>query len=112
MNDVVEKETYTLIPDNDFDFLVWFDEQEKRAKVIRDKIKNDGELFLKERNLEEDGYKQTKDNVTIFVHKTTPYTKKQLDTQALKDEGLYDLYLKDVEVKGSIRIDISYENDD
>lgn len=110
MTEIVKKEEYALIPDNDFDFLIWFDEQKKRADVIYDKIKQDGKKFLEENGLQECGYKQTKDGATIHLYETKPYKKKQIDTKALKEQGLYDTFTKDVWVKGSLRIQIEYED--
>ena len=108
MNEVTTKEEYTLIPEDDFDFLVWFDEQEKRAKVIRDKLRHDGEEFLEKNDT--DSYTQTKDGVTVHLYKTKPYKKKQVDTKELKAQGLYDEFVRDVWVKGSVRLQIEYED--
>ena len=110
MTEVVKKEEYTLIPENDFDFLIWFDEQKKRAEVIYDKIKHDGRKFLEDNNLQECGYTQSKDGATIHLYETKPYKKKQVDINKMKDEGVYDLYTRDVWVKGSIRVQIEYDD--
>ena len=110
-NEVIEKEFYEIIPEEDFEFLIWFDEQEKRAKVIRDKLKDAGKDFLERNGLKETGYKQTKDGVTVHLYETKPYKKKQIDTQALKDQGLYEEFAKDVWVRGAIRIQIEYEDE-
>ena len=110
MTELEVREKQELITDEDFDFLVWFDEQKKRYDVIVDKVKQQGHIFLEKNNLLEDGFKMTKDGVTVRVYETRPYIKKQIDTQALKDEGLYEMYTKDVEVKGSLRIQVDYED--
>lgn len=109
MTEIVKKEEYALIPEDDFDFLVWFDEQEKRAKVIRDKVRTEGKAFL-DRN-KTDSYKQTKEGVTVHLYETKPYKKKQIDTKALKEQGLYETFAKDVWVKGSVRLQIEYSDE-
>ena len=109
MSEIVKKEEYTLIPEDDFDFLIWFDEQKKRAQVIDEKTKERASEWLESNNT--DSYKQTKDGVTVHVYETKPYKKKQIDTKKMKEEGVYDLYTKDVWVKGGIRIQIEYEEE-
>ncbi len=104
MNELVEKESYELLTDDDVEFLLKYDEYKKRAKVLEDRIKTEAEKFLDEHELTE--YRRN----GVYIHKTRPYTKKQLDIQSLKDQGIYDLYLKDVDVKRSIRIDIEYDD--
>lgn len=108
MSEIVKKEEFALIPENDLDFLIWFDEQEKRAKVIRDRLKQAGDEFLTENNT--DSYTQKKGNATAHIYRTKAYKKKQVDMKKLKEEGLYDLYTHDVWVKGSIRIQIEYDD--
>ena len=110
MTEIAKKGEWTLIPEDSFDFLIWFDEQKKRAQVIEDKLKHDGKAFLEEHNT--DSYKQTKDGATIHIYETKPYKKKQIDTKALKEQGLYDTFAKDVWVKGSVRISIEYDQEE
>ena len=106
MTQVVEKETYDLIPKDDVDFLVMFDEYEKRAKVIKDTIKSKAQEYFESTGQDEifQG--------PVHIYKTEPYTKMVVDTQALKDQGLYDSFLKESKVKGSVRIEIEYEDED
>jgi hypothetical protein len=109
MNEVVEKKENTLVTKEDMEFLVWFDEQKKRAKVIEDRIKNEAHQFLRDNGLQEDGFKQEVDGATVHIYETKPYTKKQCDIKRMKEEGVYDLYTHDVQVKGSIRIQVEYD---
>jgi hypothetical protein len=104
MNELAERKTFELISQEDIEFLIKYDEYRKRAKVLEDRIKAAADEFLEQRGLDE--YKQD----VIRIHRTKPYTKKQLDIQQMKDEGVYELYLKDVDVKGSIRIDFDYDD--
>ena len=105
-----KKENNSLVTQEDLEFLIWFDEQKKRAKVIEDKIKNTGHKFLEDNNLQEEGYVAELDGVRLHIYETKAYKKKQIDTKALKEDGLYDLYAKDVWVKGSVRIQVEYES--
>ena len=106
MNELIEKEFYEVISKDDIEFIKKFDEYEKRAKVIKDMVKKKSYEFLEKNNLLDVGYSQ--DGIRISYKKG--FTKKQVDTQALKDEGLYDLYLKDVEVSGSVLVNVEYED--
>ncbi|MBR2680127.1 MAG: hypothetical protein IKE23_05155 [Exiguobacterium sp.] len=106
-SDVVTKEFYDVISPEDIELLKKFDELEKRVKVVKDTLKANGYEFLEKNNLLDVGYEQ--DGVVLSYKR--PYTKKMVDTQAMKDQGLYDDFLKDVEVKGSVSITVKYEDD-
>ena len=110
MKEIVKTEKNELVTKEDLEFLVWFDEQKKRAKVIEDKIKESAHAFLLENDLLEDGYKAEIDGAKLHVYETKPYKKKQVDMKRLKEEGIYDLYTDDVWVKGSVRIQIEYDD--
>ena len=130
-NEVVKKEEYQLITDEDFDLIVKFDEFRKRYSVVDDKYKSSGHDFLKERGLLETGYKQTKDGVTVHLYEKKGYEKKQADTKELKatyvadildqyetlpeekkreflEKTLYELFTKKIWVKGSVVIQVEY----
>ena len=104
MNEVAEREVYELIPKDDVEFLVKFDEYKKRAKVIEENIKARAAEFLEKNNVDE--YKQG----GIHIYKTKAYKKQQIDTKRLKEEGVYDLYVHEKWVKGSIRIQVEYDD--
>ncbi len=109
MTEIIERDpVYELIPKEDFEFLVKFDEQEKRYKLIKEKIKALGKEFL-EKN-QTDSYKQSLDGVNINIVAVKPCKRKQIDVQALKDQGLYESFLKEIEVEGSIKITIDYDD--
>lgn len=107
MNELELKEKFDLmLPEEDIEFLKKFDEYEKRAKVIKDAIKTKGYEFLESNGLLEEGYRQNGIKLTY----KKPFTKKVVDTKALKEEGLYELYTKDSEVSGSVQVSIEYED--
>lgn len=110
MAEIVKAEKNELVSQEDIDFLIWFDEQKKRAKVIEDKVKNAGHQFLEDKGLLDTGYQVQRDGARVHIYETKAYKKKQIDTNKLKEEGLYDLYVKDVWVKGSVRIQVEYED--
>ncbi len=100
------KEKFELaIPKEKVDFLKKFYEMKARAKVYEEEINMCAEQFLTDNNLLEEGYQQ--DGLKII--KTKDYKKKFIDTQRLKDEGLYDIYTKETEVKGHIKVSFEYE---
>lgn len=104
MNDITVKEKAELISAEDVEFVRQFDEINKRYKVWVDSHKEMFEKFLDDNNLE--SYEQG----GVRIYKTKPYKKKQVDAKALKEQGLYDMYTKDVWVKGSLRIQVDYED--
>lgn len=104
MNEVAVKEENALLTKDDIEFIRRYDEIKKRYKVWESSHEEMFRKFLEDSG--SDSY--TQDGTTIYL--TRPYTKKQIDVQALKDEGLYDLYTKDVEVKGSLKIKVEYED--
>jgi len=106
-NEVIEKEFYEIIPKEDIEFLIKFDEYKKRAAVIEDHIKEKAHEFLEKNNLLESGYTQD----CVHIYETKPYKKKSVDTKALKEQGLYEEFAKDVWVRGSIRIQVEYDNE-
>ena len=110
-NEVIKKEEYPLISDEDFDLIVKFDEMRKRYAVIADRYKESGHELLEQMGLLDKGYTQTKDGVTVRLYEKKPYKKKSVDTKALKEQGLYDSFAKDIWVKGSMVIQVDYEQD-
>ena len=106
MGNIVTKDFYEVISKEDIEFIKKFDEMEKRAKVVKDMLKNKGYEFLEKNNLLDEGFSQ--DGIRLTYKK--PYTKKQVDTQALKDQGLYEEFLKDVQVSGSVMFSVEYED--
>lgn len=109
MTEIVKQENNELVSQEDLEFLIRFDEQKKRAQVIEDKIKKTAHSFLEENGLLETGYTKELDGATLHIFETKPYIKKQVDTNALKENGLYDFFVKDVVVSGSTRIKVEYE---
>ena len=108
--ELIKQEKNELVSQEDIDFLIWFDEQKKRAKVIEDRIKNSAHEFLEEHDLLEDGFKAEVDGARVHIYETKPYKKKQIDTKALKEQGLYEDFAKDVWVKSSVRIQVEYDD--
>lgn len=105
MEELIKVDENAVLTEEDIEFIHKYDEIKKRYKVWEDSKKEMFYAFLESKGT--DSY--TIGDTTIY--KTRPYTKKQVDIQSLKDDGIYDLYTKDVEVSGSVRIKIDYEND-
>ena len=104
MTEIVKAEKNELLSQKDLDMIREYDEVSKRYKVWKDSKQKMFEEFLK--NKDTDTY--TQDGVTIC--RTKDYKKKQVDTKALKEQGLYEEFTKDVWVKGSIRVQVNYDD--
>ena len=105
-NEIVKKEFYDILSAEDIEFLKKFDEYEKRAKVIKDTVKKLAKDFLEKNDLIEEGYEQ--DGIKLSYKKG--YIKKVVDTNAMKEQGIYDEFLKDSEVSPSVSVSIVYDD--
>ena len=107
MNEIeLKKEFDVLVSPEDIELFKQFDELEKRVKAKKSEMREGVLNFLKENNLLSDGYEQ--DGIRFTYVK--PSVKKIVDTQLLKDEGLYEHFLKESKVDESVRISIKYED--
>lgn len=107
MNELeLKKEFDVLVSPEDIELFKQFDEIEKRVKAKKSEMREGVLNFLKENNLLSDGYEQ--DGIRFTYVK--PSVKKIVDTQLLKDEGLYEHFLKESKVDESVRISIKYED--
>ena len=105
MNELeLKKEFDLIIPEEYFEAIKAAREAIVRAKVMEDMVNERGEAFLAKHNLEQF------ENEKYQISKTKDYTKKTVDTQKLKDQGLYDMFTKDTLVKGHIKVSIKYED--
>lgn len=106
MNELVEKKINELLTPTDIEMLVKFDELEKRVKVIKDGIKQELINYIKENGLENAPIEAERLVIT-YRH---PYDRNSVDIDKLKEEGLYEMYLKKpIHVKESVSIDVRYE---
>lgn len=107
-NNVVLKEKFdVLIPAETIDFIKKFKEMEARFKVLDDEIKEKAKEFLEQNNLVEEGYEQ--DGIKFAYVK--PYTRRQVDTKKMKDEGIYDEYSYEKEYSGYAKYSVNYEDE-
>ena len=108
MANVTLKEKFdVLIPADQIEFLKRFKEMEVRMKVLDAEIKEKAKEFLEQNNLLEEGYEQ--DGIKLTYCK--PQTRTMLDTQRLKDEGVYDEYSYEKEYDGYIKYSVKYEDE-
>ena len=103
---LVKKEKAELFSPQDIEMIRQYDEMRKRYKVWEDTNRARMLSFLEENGLEK--FKQD----GIVFYKTNPYKKKQVDTKKMKEEGVYELYTRDVWVKGSLRVQIDYDEEE
>lgn len=104
-NDLVAKEMNEIITDDFIDKLVQFEYLEQQIEMFktehREQIK---EIFKKY------GIKSFKNDYITITY--VPESKKKIiDTNRLKNDGLYDFYSKESDVKESIRVSLKGNND-
>jgi hypothetical protein len=105
MNELELKEEFNLlIPDGYVEAYRKYEEDKVRLQMLDAMFKESAENFLEEHGLTEF------DQGEIEISRTKDFTKKVVDTQRLKDEGLYELYTKDSLVKGHINIKVHYDD--
>lgn len=109
MNEIVEKKDNQLLTQDDVKFLCQYDEISKRYQHLQNKLRQAGKEYLEANNL--DQFEVSKDGVTVRFRKVNGYTKKQCDTKRMKEEGVYDLYTKDVYVNGTVKFEVEYADD-
>ena len=106
MNELdLKKEFELIIPEGFVEAYKQLEEAKVRFDVMNDMAKASVKEFLEKNNLTE--YEQG----DIKVSKTKDFTKKVVDTQKLKDEGLYEMFTKDSLVKGHVNITVKYEDE-
>lgn len=101
----LKDEFNALFSPEDIEMLVKFDELEKRVKAMKDAKNESLKQFLIDNDLTEEGFENSK----IRISYVKPSVRKVVDTKKLKEEGLYELYVKDSNVSDSVRISIKYE---
>lgn len=100
-NDIAERKLYEVgaISEETFDFLEQYRTVCEQYEMFR---------FQLEKAMRENGIKKW-DNDTFSVTVTDEQLQKRVDTQRLKDDGLYEKYLKLVPTKGTIKINFKKE---
>lgn len=105
MNNIVnyQDKALSLFTEKDIELLRQFDELEAKVKLI----KKQRDKALKELFRECD--EKTFENDLIKIIYTKPHKRKSIDTEKLKKEGIYEMYLKESDVSDSIKIEVKYE---
>ena len=95
-NDIATKRLYEVgaIDENTFDFLEMYRTVKEQYEMFTFKLK---------KAMKENGIKKW-DNEYFSAVLTDDSLQKRLDSDRLKKDGLYDKYIKLVEVQGSLRI--------
>lgn len=106
MANVVKSEMQTLITDDVLEMYEQLAYYKQQVAMFEHQYKEQLKALLVANDIK--SYSDEYVNVTYIPSHTT----KRVDTDKLKEEGLYDEYVKDVEVKESIRIKLKGANDD
>lgn len=102
-NELINAEINELYTKEDIDFLVEFEEMNAKVKLMKkEKDEKLIEIFKKY------NVKSFKNDRIEMIY-IAPTTRKTIDVEALKAQGLYDSFLKESPVKESIRITLKYE---
>lgn len=103
MNSLIQQEINELIPNDFLDNLKKLELLEAQIKQVKAEI----EPKLKEA-MRNNGIKSL-DCEGLRITYKEPSTRKVVDTQKLKDEGIYDKYLKISSVSDSVIIKVKYD---
>lgn len=108
MNELtVVEQIHSLFSPADIELLEKFDEIETKVKVLK-KERNAALLPLMEQFCEETGKKTLNmGRLSITYKKGT--TRKSVDVEALKEQGLYESFLKESPVAPSVTVSVDYE---
>lgn len=105
MNELeLRKEFELLIPDGYVELAKIVEENKIRLQVMEDILKERGEAFLKENNLDKFEYGK------LEIGRTKDFVKKVVDTKRMKEEGVYELHTRDSNIKGHVYIKVKYDD--
>lgn len=108
MNELqVIEQVNALFSPQDIELLERFDEIETRVKVLK-KERNEILKPLMEQYYNETGNNTLKVGRLSVTYKR-PTTRKTVDVEALKEQGLYDSFLKESQVSSSVTVNVDYE---
>ena len=94
-NDVISIELLT--PDQK-EIMISYFTQKKKAEEIEEQLRDVLLEYMRKNNAE------TLENDEFRISYTKAHTRKDIDKDKLKEDGLYEKYLKDTQVKDSVRI--------
>lgn len=103
-NNLVLKEKFDILTPEEIDLLIKFDEIEKRVKVIKDQKDEMLKQYFRENKT-----KEIETNRIEIKYKES-YIRHDVDKQKMKDEGIYELYLKETPVSDSVTIKVKYDD--
>ena len=104
MNELELKQEFeAMVPEGYFEAYEKYEEAKVRMAMLEGMFKESADGFLSKHDLSEYKYGR------YSISKTKDFVKKVVDTQKLKDEGLYEMFTKDSLVKGHINIKVNYE---
>lgn len=99
MNNLIKVENGTITLEHEVEAMLQaFQVEKARMELLEKEIK---EAMLKA--MEENGIKQYESDSVRITYKA-PTTRKSVDTNALKEQGLYESFLKESQVKASVVI--------
>ena len=107
MNQLIKIENNNIVASDELKELF---KQQKEIEAQQKKVERDISKFKSEliEAMKENGIDKAEiymnDDESVFLTYIAPTTRTSVDTQKLKDDGLYDIYTKESPVKESLRI--------
>ena len=103
MSEIIKQQNNEIFTSQDVETIKLFKEYEVKFKEICNQKREQLLDYMKKNNLT-----SYNENGLLIVYKK-PTTRKQVDTQKLKDLGIYNTVLKESEVSESVSISVKYE---
>lgn len=98
-----EEQALSLFTDEDIEKLRKFEELEAQVKAIKKQRNEELKRIFNESS------EKSFENEKIRIIYIKEHSSKRVDTEKMKKEGIYEYYLKDVNVSDSIKIEVKYE---
>ena len=105
-NDLVKKELQAVITDEVLEMYEQLAYYKQQVQMFEHRYK---EQLI---NLLQANGTNSYSDEYVSISYVEPHTAKRIDAEKLKDEGIYEDYLKETEVKGFLRIKLKGANDD
>ena len=102
MNEIINKDVTSLVANYEDYFLAYKEFEETKARLELKEKELKAKLL---ETMENNGIKKFENDYVVVTYKA-PSVRKVIDTDALKEQGLYESFLKENGVKSSVTIKI------
>lgn len=102
-NELVEQELNQVITQSDINFLKEFENMKAKFNFVDKRIKEQVKKIMVENGI------KSYDFGDLKITYKAPTIRKSVDTEALKEQGIYDDFVKESKVSDSVQITVRYE---